>query len=93
MIHGIMERRKKVRLEIKAEPGSEVFVAGTFNNWNPSETKLRLSAHDGWYQTTLHLPRGTHQYKFVVNGVWMADPANSQCAANDFGSANSVVEV
>ena len=35
------EREKKVRFELAAEPGSQVFVAGTFNNWNPTANPLK----------------------------------------------------
>jgi hypothetical protein len=32
---------KKVLFELPAEPGSQVFVAGTFNNWNPTANPLK----------------------------------------------------
>ena len=37
---------KRVRFQLNADPNAEVFVAGTFNNWNPAETRpLSLALH------------------------------------------------
>ena len=41
----------------------------------------------------LALPPGTHEYRFVADGVWMADPANPRTVPNPFGGLNSVIEV
>ena len=59
---------KKVSFKVSAEPGSEVFVAGTFNNWDPKQHQLRDNPRSGLYSATLVLPPGRHEYKFVVNG-------------------------
>lgn len=83
--------KKRVAFEIKAEPGSEVFVAGSFNGWNP--TKNRLTFKDGVYRTTILLPKGRHEYKFVINEVWCVDPECPEWAPNGLGSLNSVVNV
>ena len=73
---------------------AEVFVAGTFNGWDPSLHPLRPSASgNGLLQATLLLPPGRHEYKFIVNGAWQADPECSECTLNPFGTLNSVVEV
>ena len=29
------DTEKRVRFALSAEPGSQVFIAGTFNNWTP----------------------------------------------------------
>ena len=86
----IVER--KVQFKVKADPESEVFVAGSFNNWNPTEKKLRQNG-GGIYEIAMTLPAGRHEYKFLVNGVWQVDPQCPNWAANSFGSLNSVVEV
>jgi hypothetical protein len=36
---------------------------------------------------------GRYQYKFLVDGEWIVDPAASQNVANAFGTLNSVLEV
>ena len=63
-----------IKFECQAEPGSEVFIAGTFNNWKPSGLhKLRDGNRDGTFGTLLKLRKGRHEYKFLVNGVWRSD--------------------
>ena len=82
---------KRVRFEIQAEKGSEVFVAGSFNEWNPRKNKL--TCRKGVYSTSILLPRGKYEYKFVVNGVWCVDPDCSEWTPNGLGSLNSVLVV
>ena len=87
------EAGKQVQFEVASEPGSQVFLAGTFNNWNPLAQPLNAKADSERFTTTLRIPVGTHEYKFVVNGVWRADPNCAAWVANDHGSLNSVVHV
>jgi hypothetical protein len=47
----------------------------------------------GHCKTTLVLPPGRHEYKFVVNGEWCVDANCAECVPNDQGSLNSVVTV
>ena len=81
---------RKVNFEIKARPGSEVFVAGSFNNWDPKKNPMRDNPDSGHYKTKLVLPSGRYEYKFVVNGEWCVDPNCSEWAPNDQGTLNSV---
>jgi 1,4-alpha-glucan branching enzyme len=68
-------------------------VAGTFNNWDPSQYKLRDNAKRGIYKTTLTLSPGQHEYKFIVNGVWCADPGCPDDVLNVHGTHNSVLRI
>jgi 1,4-alpha-glucan branching enzyme len=83
--------RKRVRFDIKAEPGSKVFVTGSFNNWDAAKNKMK--ENNGTFSTSILLPQGRHEYKFVINGVWCVDPNCPDWVANGFGSLNSVVVV
>ena len=85
--------RKRVELELTAEPGSDVFVAGSFNDWAPAAKPLKPVGGNGQYRTTLMLPQGRHEYKFVVDGTWCIDAQNPEVVANDCGSRNSVLVV
>ena len=80
-----------MRFELSAEPGSQVFVAGTFNNWNPAANPLKDNPDSGHFKSALRVPRGTHAYKFVVNGVWRMDPKCREWILNAYGSLNSVL--
>ena len=79
--------------QLSAEPGSQVFVAGTFNNWNPTANLLKDHRDRGHFKTAFSVPPGTHEYKFVVNGAWTADPKCPDWVPNDCGSLNSVLHV
>jgi len=66
-------------------------VAGTFNNWDPKRTPLRKES--GGWKSTLWLPPGRYEYRFVVDGQWLSDPHAKESVPNQFGSTNSVVRV
>jgi 1,4-alpha-glucan branching enzyme len=84
---------KPVRFEVVAEPGSKVFVAGSFNGWNSAFTQLFDSNDRGVCTATVYLPAGTYEYKFVVNGVWCADSNCPRWTQNSYGSLNSLLVV
>lgn len=85
--------RKWVKFEFRAEPGADVFIGGTFNEWNPTQVRMKDKNNDGIYKTSLLLAKGSHEYKFIVNGVWCADPNCQEWFPNEFGTLNSVVTV
>ena len=78
---------------IHADKGKEVYLAGEFNDWNPTAKKMAYKAKSGIYATSIKLAAGTYQYKFVIDGVWCADPENANSVANDQGTFNSVITV
>lgn len=84
---------KIVRFELSAGPGNQVFVAGTFNNWNPMANPMKDNPDSGHYKASVRIPAGTHEYKFVVNGIWTVDPKCEDWAPNGSGSLNSVLQV
>ncbi len=52
-------------------------LAGTFNDWNVDQQPMKGPDAEGRYETTLLLPAGAHEYKFVVDGDrWFSDPGN-----------------
>jgi 1,4-alpha-glucan branching enzyme len=71
-------------------PVKQVCLAGSFNNWQPATMKKQKS---GLYALELKMPKGQHEYKFVVDGVWQSDPANSDTVQNALGTVNSVLIV
>lgn len=83
--------KEKVRFEISAEAGAQVYLAGSFNSWTPLE--LKGNKRNGKYTKILELPKGRHEYKFIVNDEWRPDPNNPQTTVNSLGSLNSIIEV
>ena len=66
-------------------------LAGTFNQWHPSSKPLQATAA-GWV-LELDLPPGVYEYRFIVDGAWVTDPAAAESVSNPFGGDNSVVRV
>jgi 1,4-alpha-glucan branching enzyme len=85
--------RKWVDFEFHGEPGVKVFITGTFNDWDPNQVRMHSRGNDGHYRTSLLLPKGRHEYKFVVDGAWCVDVKCQEWVPNNYGSLNSVVTV
>lgn len=91
--------RNVTRLSCFAPAAREVFVAGSFNDWNPRATPL-IGDADGTWEVELPLVPGRHEFKFVVDGCWCCEPgkADALCDSpgvvpNAFGTRNRVVDV
>ena len=69
-----------------------VHVAGTFNDWDPGTLQLE-KGDDGIFRATLELAPGKYEYKFVVDGTWIEDPANPESIDDPYGGKNSVLTV
>ncbi len=91
MAQSSLAGKKRVKFQIKADKGAEVYVAGTFNGWNPKRNKLKYQ--DGSYSTSILLSKGRHEYKFVIDNVWCVDPECPEWTSNGLGALNSVVNV
>lgn len=85
--------KKRVTFALHAESGSEVYVAGDFNGWDPAATRLTDKKTPGEFVVTIAIPRGTYEYKFVINGSWQVDTNNSEWVQNSLGTLNSVLRV
>ena len=81
-----------VRFVLINADAQEVSVAGSFNNWNPTFTRLTNLGHGQWVRE-LSLPVGRYEYQFVVDGRWIHDRAALELAENPLGGMNSILEV
>jgi len=86
------EEKQRIHFALLAEPGNQIYLTGSFNKWSPDSVKME-DIGDGRYQQSLQLPKGRHEYKFVVNNTWMADPDCHNWQPNKHGSLNSVLNV
>ncbi len=82
--------RKAVSLKLQHPGATQVFVAGTFNDWNPGIDRLHLNEAGEW-TVDLDLDRGRHEYLFVADGCWLPDPNAGQWVDNPYGGRNSVI--
>ena len=83
----------KVRFKIEEDPEREVFLAGSFNDWDTSVIPLKFTKRLKTFGVNLDIPPGDYEYKFVVDGVWKMDPCNPNWTVNSRGGLNSVVVV
>ena len=84
---------RRVTFQVRADPGSDVFLAGDFNEWNPAAKPMTDPKGAGAFSTTLSLAPGIYQYKFVINGTWCVDPDCTDWVQNSLGTLNSVRKV
>ncbi len=60
-----------------SQKSDAVYLAGTFNEWKPTDLKLQGPDTGGNYSTKLKLKSGLYEYKFVLDGkIWRNDPGN-----------------
>ena len=86
----------EVAVSLVAPEASQVLIAGSFNQWAATpENAIQLfdTDGDGTWTTTLTLDPGTYPYKFIVDGTWIADPANPNTVDDGYGGTNSVLVV
>jgi 1,4-alpha-glucan branching enzyme len=69
-----------------------VFVAGSFNEWDPRATPLTRDSVGAW-SVELALPRGEHRYRLVVDGQWCDDPNAQRLVPNPFGGFDAAIFV
>jgi hypothetical protein len=92
---GPQRTRRGVRFNYRPlqKPG-RIYLAGSFNGWNPSDDYLlRDDDGDGTYSVTVRLARGVHQYKLVIDGQWVQDPHAPGMTPDGFGSSNGSIDV
>ena len=81
-----------VRIEFHHEQAQAVFIAGTFNDWNPNTTPM-IALEDGRWIKELSLSSSRYEYRLVVDGEWVNDPAATEQVTNPHGSFNSVLHI
>ncbi len=80
----------RICLRLYAPDAQAVFVAGSFNDWQPSVTPLQKQ-DDGRWVVELVIEPGMYEYQFIVDGQWADDPLSSAYIANPFGGLNGVL--
>ena len=81
-----------VRFEFAHPTATHVFVAGTFNHWQPDNKPMQSAGPGRWVRETALAP-GSYEYCLVVDGHWIPDPQSHETVANPFGGRNSVLTV
>ena len=89
-----VSKKEPVVLTVQADVGSKVFLAGSFNNWDPTGIEMKDKDGNGVYTVAINLDPGIYEYKFVINGTWTLDPdPDRDWTQNGLGTLNSVLRV
>jgi len=86
-------------IKIFAPEAKDVFLVGTFNDWNTASIRMKREPDGSWI-AKIKLAPGQYEYKFLVYGFWCCDPGASEPAEaragyiqNPFGSLNRIIQV
>lgn len=71
----------------------EVYIAGTFNSWDPQATLMTKEEGGRWTYTRQFSINDTVQYKFVVDGNWVTDETAPDFKDDGFGGKNSYLNL
>jgi chromosome partitioning protein len=69
--------------------GTSVEIAGDFNGWDPSGTRMSFNEALGVYELHLKMVPGAYSYKLVVDGKWVLDAYNPDLVDNGMGGRNN----
>ena len=78
---------------LEAPESASVQIAGDFNNWKPQSLDFAESQGRPLWHKTISLRPGSYQYKYLVDGRWIADPSNDKTVDDRFGGTNSMINV
>lgn len=72
------------------EGGKIVYVTGNFSNWS-QWFMMSKNITNNYFELTLELPRGNHQYKFIVDNVWKFSKHFPTCSDGK-GNINNIID-
>jgi hypothetical protein len=81
-----------VKFSLHKPDAKQVLLGGDFNGWALGAAPMKRH-EDGHWETTVPLAPGCYQYKFLIDGQWVTDPAAQKNVPNQYGTLNSVIEV
>lgn len=78
--------------ELVAPQADKVCLVGDFNDWKLCEAPLQKNEATGAWTVRIAVPRGRHEYMFVVDDQsWVTDPEAPVRVEDGFGNVNAVV--
>ena len=84
--------KKRIAFRLHAPEASEVFLVGSFNDWDITGRPMKQDEKGTW-KTTVSLEPGVHEYRFIVDGEWQDDPGCEERSANAFGAHNCMIRI
>ncbi len=92
-LHGPARVGEGILFTLDAPGAEEVKLTGEFTNWSREGLNMERDEEDGLWKITLDLEPGEYEYRYIVDGVWIKDPANTDSVLNEFGQENSLLIV
>jgi hypothetical protein len=83
----------KAIFKLYAPQARSVYLAASFNGWSIDDKSLMKRLDNGTWFKIASLPEGVYKYKFVVDGKWLEDPANTLKDKDGLGGINSLISV
>jgi hypothetical protein len=84
---------REIVFKLEAPESAMVQIAGDFNEWVPESLHLTESQGRALWHKTISLGQGSYEYKYLVDGNWMSDPANERTVDDAYGGVNSVISL
>lgn len=82
----------RVKFVLDTTPGEMVYVAGSFNNWDPFMHRMD-EITPGHYVLTIRLNPGTYYYYYVYGGMHVPDPRNINSGFDAEGNRVSMFRI
>jgi len=92
-LHGPRRIREGILFLLDAPNASDVRLTGEFTGWSSEGIKMERDEQDGLWKAVLDLEPGEYEYRFIVDGIWIKDPNNTDSVLNEFGQENSLLIV
>ncbi len=71
----------------------QVFVSGSFNNWEKQELPMTDVTGAGSWVRAIHLTPGVYEYMFLVDGQWVSDQLAPYHKDDGFGKRNAILKL
>src|SRR5262245_23269122 len=80
---------QEVTFTLEAPEAEHVLLAGDFNEWTLDGSEMYPSG--SVWTKVIKLAPGRYRYRYVVDGRWQPDPANTVLEPNPYGGYDSVL--
>jgi chromosome partitioning protein len=88
-----LQEEREILFRVEAPEGAVVQIAGDFNEWVPESLDFTESQGRPLWHKTISLRPGSYEYKYLVDGRWIADPANDITVEDAYGGVNSLISL
>jgi chromosome partitioning protein len=86
-----LPEQREILFKVEAPEGAVVQIAGDFNEWMPESLDFTESQGRPLWHKTISLRPGSYEYKYLVDGRWIADPTNDSTVEDAYGGVNSLI--